>query len=105
MKIIVSVFILLALTSAVTYPTYKQCDSSWGSETLGGGPDTVCKAGCLMSSVAMALAGNGKSVNGSTATPKTLNSWLKNHSGYSGELFVWGSASSLGLKYVNKVSD
>lgn len=54
-----------------------------------------------MSSVAMALTGAGKSQN-----PGTLNTWLKGHGGYvSGDLFVWGSVSSLGLKYIGKVGN
>lgn len=58
-----------------------------------------------MSSVADALADIGKKVNGATPTPKNLNSWLKSHGGYSGNLFVWGSVGSLGLKYGGKISD
>ena len=54
-----------------------------------------------MSSVAMALAGIGKNYN-----PGTLNTWLKGHGGYvSGDLFVWGSVSPLGLSYVGKVAN
>jgi len=54
-----------------------------------------------MSSVAMAVAGIGKNYN-----PGTLNTWLKEHGGYvSGDLFVWGSVSHLGLSYVGKVAN
>ena len=43
----------------------------------------------------MALAGTGKNYN-----PSTLNTWLKGHGGYaSGNLFVWGSISPLGLSF------
>ena len=49
----------------------------------------------------MALAGIGKGYN-----PSSLNTWLKGHGGYvSGDLFVWGSVSSLGLSYVGKVAN
>lgn len=93
--------LLLALGCARNYPMYKQCDSKWGSDQLGTSSNTICKAGCLMSSVAMALAGTGKSYN-----PGTLNTWLKGHGGYvSGDLFVWGSVSPLGLSYQGKVSN
>jgi len=98
MKLIFCLFLVLALTSARSYPLFKQCNSSWGSNVLGGGPDTICKAGCLVSSVSMALNSYGKSVGG-TANPGTLNAWLKSHSGFSGELFSWGAISSLGFKY------
>lgn len=54
-----------------------------------------------MSSVAMALSGTGNSQN-----PSTLNTWLKGHGGYvSGDLFVWASVNSLGIKYIGKVSN
>lgn len=92
---------ILILSSCRSYPTYKQCDSRWGSEQLGTSSNTICKAGCLMSSVSMALAGIGKSYN-----PGSLNTWLKGHGGYvSGDLFVWGSVNSLGLSYVGKVAN
>jgi hypothetical protein len=93
--------VLLVISSCRTYPMYKQCDSRWGSEQLGTSSNTICKAGCLMSSVSMALSGIGKNFN-----PGTLNTWLKGHGGYvSGDLFVWGSVNSLGLSYVGKVSN
>lgn len=92
---------LLILSTCRTYPMYKQCDSRWGGDQLGTSSNTICKAGCLMSSVAMALSGIGKSYN-----PGTLNTWLKGHGGYvSGDLFVWGSVNSLGLSYVGKVAN
>lgn len=93
--------LLLVLSACRSYPMYKQCDSRWGSEQLGTSANTICKAGCLMSSVAMALSGIGKNYN-----PGTLNTWLKGHGGYvSGDLFVWGSVSPLGLSYVGKVAN
>ena len=93
--------VILVLSSCRTYPLYKQCDSRWGSEQLGTSANTICKAGCLMSSVSMALAGIGKGYN-----PGSLNTWLKGHGGYvSGDLFVWGSVNSLGLSYVGKVAN
>jgi hypothetical protein len=100
MKIILlALFAVLALSRS--YPMYKQCDSQWANDQLGTSSNTICKAGCLMSSVAMALGGIGKAYN-----PKSLNIWLKGHNGYvSGDLFVWGSVSTLGLSYVGKVAN
>jgi hypothetical protein len=80
-----------------SYPLYKQCDGRWGSNSLGS--RTVCAIGCLMSSVSMALNGLGKSVNGQSANPGTLNSFLKSNGGYSGNLFMWGAVSRYGLRY------
>jgi hypothetical protein len=93
--------VFLVLSACRSYPMYKQCDSRWGSEQLGTSSNTICKAGCLMSSVSMALSGIGKNYN-----PGSLNTWLKGHGGYvSGDLFVWGSVNSLGLSYVGKVAN
>jgi ABC-type bacteriocin/lantibiotic exporter with double-glycine peptidase domain len=80
---------------------YKQCDPAWRNEQLGTSSSTICSAGCLMSSAAMALAGTGHSYN-----PSTLNQWLKSHGGYvSGNLFVWDSINSLGLIFEGKVQN
>jgi hypothetical protein len=102
--IIMKVFILALLVVGIltrSYPMYKQCDPSWANQQLGTSSDTICKAGCLMSSAAMALAGTGHSYN-----PSTLNTWLKAHGGYvSGDLFVWGSINTLGLVYQGKVAN
>ena len=93
--------LLLAVAASRSYPLYKQCDPKWANEQLGTSSNTICKAGCLMSSVSMALSGIGKAYN-----PSTLNTWLKGHGGYvSGDLFVWGSVSSLGLSYQGKVAN
>lgn len=100
-KVLLLLALLAALTVCRNYPLYKQCDSRWANEKLGTSADTICKAGCLMSSVSMALAGMGKGYN-----PSSLNTWLKGHGGYvSGDLFVWGSVKPLGLSYIGKVSN
>lgn len=93
--------VLVFLATSRSYPLYKQCDSRWGSEQLGTSSNTICKAGCAMSSLAMGLAGIGKSFN-----PSTLNTWLKGHGGYvSGDLLVWGSVTSQGLSFIGKVAN
>jgi len=98
---VILVALLLVIAASRTYPLYKQCDSRWANEQLGTSSNTICKAGCLMSSVSMALAGVGKNYN-----PSSLNAWLKGHGGYvSGDLFVWGSVNSLGLSYVGKIAN
>ena len=64
-----------------SYPLFKQCDSRWGADIME--TTTVCKVGCLMSSVSMALNGNNITIEGETiANPGTLNSWLRAHGGY-----------------------
>lgn len=99
MKKIILVTLLIVVVLSRSYPMYKQCDSSWAKEQLGTSSNTICSAGCLMSSAAMALSGTGHSYN-----PSSLNAWLKGHGGYvSGDLFVWASINQLGLSFEGKV--
>eukprot|EP01013_Petalomonas_cantuscygni_P033111 TRINITY_DN5991_c0_g1_i1.p1 TRINITY_DN5991_c0_g1~~TRINITY_DN5991_c0_g1_i1.p1 ORF type:complete len:371 (-),score=59.93 TRINITY_DN5991_c0_g1_i1:293-1405(-) len=69
-----------------SYPLYKQCDPRWGNDTIIS--TTVCKVGCLMSSISMALAGHGVGIPTSRsgalapATPGSLNAWLLSVGGY-----------------------
>ena len=101
MKQIIILSVLITLILCRSYPMYKQCDSQWGSTPLGTSSKTICQAGCLMSSAAMALSGTGHSYN-----PKTLNSWLINNGGYaSGNLFVWASINKLGLTFKGFVAN
>ena len=98
---IILICLIFALALARNYPMYKQCDSQWGNDQLGTSSNTICKAGCLMSSAAMALAGTGHSYN-----PKTLNQWLKANGGYArGDEFVWASINKLGLTFGGFVSN
>lgn len=100
MKIAIFALLVVGILTR-TYPMYKQCDNAWRNEQLGTSSNTICSAGCLMSSAAMALSGTGHSYN-----PSTLNQWLKGHGGYvSGDLFVWGSINSIGLTYEGKVAN
>ena len=49
----------------------------------------------------MALSGTGHSYN-----PSALNTWLTRNGGYvSGDLFVWGSVSPLGMKFIKVISN
>ena len=98
---IISLAILVSIVLAYNFPMYKQCDSKWGSNALGTSSKTICQAGCLMSSAAMALSGIGKSYN-----PGTLNTWLKANGGYvSGNLYVWASVNKLGMTFKGFVSN
>lgn len=99
MNKIVFVFIsLLVVAFSRTYPLHKQCDTKWKNDIVGGGSKTMCQVGCLVTSVSMALEGTGRKYN-----PKDLNKWLKGHKGFSGNLFVWSSVNSLGMKFDKKV--
>jgi len=86
-----------------SFPLYKQCDSQWSSQRLGTSSNTICSAGCAMSSVAMAGAGIGITINGNTINPSNFDTWLTSNGGFaSGDLLVWNAVSSLGaLNVVN----
>jgi hypothetical protein len=99
---------------------YKQCDSAWANNQLGTCSETICSAGCAMSSVAMILTTKVifhlSSVpfpslfhcllrtvlldlhQGVNKNPGNLNSWLKSNGGYaSGCNIVWNSVDKLGV--------
>ena len=78
---------------------YGQCEGYWAQQYLGG-DKTVCRAGCLMTSVASAMTSCGKTINGKKADPGVLNDWLKRNGGYSGNMFVWGALSKFGLSFL-----
>ncbi|CAD8102431.1 unnamed protein product [Paramecium sonneborni] len=97
MNKIIAILFVLSIANARSYTLYKQCDSAWANDQLGTSADTICKAGCLVSSIAMMLHTYGVVTDGTT-TPKTMNTWLKKHGGYvSGDLFVWASIEPLGF--------
>lgn len=98
------VALLLALAIAQTelsslninYPLYKQCDAKWAKEQLGTSSNTICSAGCLMSSSAMALYAAGNT----QINPSTLNKWLTANGGYvQGDLYVWASVNRMGVTF------
>ena len=84
--------LLIAAVAAVEYvvpkkyPLYKQCDLTWATDWMGNqereGIDTICRMGCAMSSLAMALAGKGILINGTVPDPQVLNQWLRANEGY-----------------------
>lgn len=73
-------------TSVIPHPMplWKQCDPRWGNDLIV--TQTVCQVGCLMSSTSMALDGHKIKINNGTgsytATPGSLNAWLKANGGY-----------------------
>eukprot|EP01111_Echinosteliopsis_oligospora_P010444 TRINITY_DN3244_c0_g1_i1.p1 TRINITY_DN3244_c0_g1~~TRINITY_DN3244_c0_g1_i1.p1 ORF type:complete len:194 (-),score=40.90 TRINITY_DN3244_c0_g1_i1:112-693(-) len=81
------------LTAPLGWVLYKQCDSAWGSKELGScGSQSICSAGCAMSSVAMILSTRGWKGN-----PGTLNSWLDSNRGYEGGCdILWSDVDKLG---------
>ena len=100
-KILLAITLILAIAVSRNYPMYKQCDPQWAHEQLGTSSNTICSAGCLMSSASMALKGTGHDFN-----PSTLNRWLTSHGGYaSGDLFIWAAINNFGVKFQGKVAN
>ena len=98
---LVTFSLLVAVMLSRTYPMFKQCDPRWGNNQLGTSSDTICSAGCLMSSAAMGLAGTGHGYN-----PATLNTWLTNNGGYiDGDGFVWASINRWGVAFGGFISN
>ncbi|EGD82360.1 hypothetical protein PTSG_03025 [Salpingoeca rosetta] len=90
---VVLLALAVAADASTTFPLFKQCDKRWGNDTMGvpgpGEQATVCREGCAMSCLAMALNGlditlpNGNGTGkGTPANPGTLNKWLKDHQLY-----------------------
>ncbi len=74
---IISAIAAVILSTVSAFPLFKQCDSRWGTNALGNyGGNTICSAGCTMSSLSMILNNCGELVNGQAVNPGTLNSWL-----------------------------
>jgi ABC-type bacteriocin/lantibiotic exporter with double-glycine peptidase domain len=90
--LLLSALFVLALSR--TYPLFKQCDSRWANDELGTSGDTICKSDCLLSCIAMGLAGTGHDYN-----PGTLNKWLKANGGISGYQIIYSKLSQIGLGY------
>lgn len=73
--------------------SYKQCDSRWANQELGTcSSQTICSAGCAMTSVAMMLKTKGANVD-----PSSLDSFLTHNGGYaSGCNIIWSAADKYG---------
>lgn len=81
-------------TGKGSWVMYKQCDSRWANQELGYcASETICSAGCAMSSVAMMLKTKGANVD-----PSSLDSYLTQHGGYAnGCAIVWAKADDFGV--------
>ncbi|KNC54980.1 uncharacterized protein AMSG_10226 [Thecamonas trahens ATCC 50062] len=88
------------------WPMFKQCDPRWGNERLGdaGSPNTICQAGCAMTSTTMALAHFNTTVDKHGVNPGTVNSWLVKHGGFADkDLIIWSAVSGLGTMKVDTI--
>jgi len=88
-----------AAEAAYSAPLYKQTNSLWSADLMGGG-GTIGAEGCVITSVAMALKYENITIGGASTTPKNFNTWLKSNGGYSGDLLVWGAVPKLSSRIV-----
>ena len=75
---------------ACSYSSYSQCDSRWSDTKLGTSTNTICHAGCAMTSVAMFLQSSGNNIN-----PLQLNEYLMSNGGYAQQdLIIWSAVDA-----------
>lgn len=79
------------------YILYNQCDSAWGSDKLinSNSGNTVCKAGCAITSISMQIANSGVAST-SSFSPKEFNISLREHQNpNNGANVEWGQVGHL----------
>eukprot|EP01121_Diplochlamys_sp_Union-15-3_P011573 TRINITY_DN336_c0_g1_i3.p1 TRINITY_DN336_c0_g1~~TRINITY_DN336_c0_g1_i3.p1 ORF type:complete len:100 (-),score=9.98 TRINITY_DN336_c0_g1_i3:158-457(-) len=60
-------------TNPCGFIKYGQCDSHWARNPLGTSTsETICSAGCAMTSVSMLMATKGYEINNEPINPGTL---------------------------------
>lgn len=75
-------------SSAKEAETWKQCDSRWGSMSIGS--ESICKSGCALTSVAIQIARSGVPVNVSGEfNPGSFMQAHKSFNGFYGNLIAW----------------
>lgn len=70
---------------------FSQCDGRWGSHKLGHSQYSLCSAGCVVSSLAMAYHRWGHALD-----PGQVNSWGKSAGAFSGPYVVWSKIADYG---------
>ena len=83
------------------YRKWKQCDERWGSNSMGESA-TIRSAGCLSTSVAIAIKKSGVKTGLSNFNPATFVDWMNKHNGYSGNDFNWYKVSGLAPSFQYK---
>lgn len=58
--------------SSGDWSSWTQCDSRWGSVTLGPSSQTICRVGCLTTSMAVLMAKSGTPLTVSDFSPATI---------------------------------
>ena len=94
-------------TGTGDYTTWRQGGSSWSNIKLGSSSETIGKAGCLATSVAILIAKSGVKTNISNFNPGTFVKAMNKNGGFNGRgALVWSAVSKIApkFKFVGKVS-
>jgi hypothetical protein len=76
---------------ALSTPHYRQRDTRWANDTIGGFGESMARVGCTVCSLAMAL-----DYYGVKKTPKELNDFLKANDGYNSRGWLrWNSVDKI----------
>lgn len=75
------------------WASYKQCDSRWANQEIGTcSTQTICSAGCVLTSIAMMLKTKGAGVD-----PSSLDAHFTKNGGYvNGCSIIWAKADDFG---------
>eukprot|EP01139_Manchomonas_bermudensis_P019101 Amastigsp_a676378_152.p2 type:complete len:182 gc:universal Amastigsp_a676378_152:1172-627(-) len=86
------------------WPLLMQCNPSWGSIRLGTSTsETICTAGCALTSTTMALRHANATISGKPVDPAVINEYLVAHGGYEDtDLIVWSAVNPISsLKFAS----
>lgn len=82
------------------FSQWYQCNPAWGSISLGSSSNTVCSAGCLVSSLTVQLVRSGTYIDydflgSSDLNPGTFVSRISNYSAFTGGgAYIWGNSGA-----------
>ncbi len=84
-------------SSSLNVGLYKQTSSPWAGDRINQSSNcsTIAVDGCTITSVAMVLNYFGYTISNAQATPRTLNNWLSDHSGYSDCWLIWTAIGNI----------
>jgi hypothetical protein len=94
-------------TGTGDYTTWRQSGASWSNIKLGHSSETISKAGCLATSVAILIAKSGVKTNVSNFNPGTFVKAMNKNGGFNGRgALVWSVVSKIApkFKFVGKVN-
>ena len=85
-------------------PSYKQCDSAWGSTSYNCGSTTICSSGCGVTAAAMVLSFYGKNVDPAMMAQDSLSAGYRECNKGTSHGFFPYIAGKYGLQDENGIS-